>query len=128
LGDITAVLRIRPEQLQSVHQLMVSEYYSLLLQYYKRLIPEHTAPYTDESLLEIIKNCYQRGLAYKLHTAESMASFIGLAIVVDPFLDEHPTVRSYLMTDHMHPDVKLSTLCRSVVDRLALEQRNRPTQ
>lgn len=112
---------IRPEQLQSVHDLMVSEYYSLLLQYYKRLIPKRTAAYTDESLLEIIKNCYKRGIDYRLWTAESMASFIGLAIILHPLFDEHPAVRSYLMADHMHPDVKLSMLCRSIVDRLDME-------
>jgi hypothetical protein len=104
------MLTIRNEQMKSLDDTMQAEYHRRLLRFYRATVPEATARYDDDTLLQQIADGHRRAGMYGIHSREGIVRFVGLGIMTTPHFDDDPAVKRFLLSPELDPDFKIQVL------------------
>jgi hypothetical protein len=93
-----------------------ANFHQRLIVFLREQIPDETAEFTDEALMERIIQSEDRASTYGIITDHGISQFVLLTFMAGPDFDEVPEVNAYLTEPSDAPDERLNELVEEIIE------------
>ncbi len=107
---------IREEQMNTLDEEAQAKFHRRLIVFLREEIPDETAEFTDDALMERILQSEDRASTYGIITEQGISQFVLLTFMVGPDFDEVPEVNAYLTEPSNEPDERLNQLVEEIIE------------
>jgi hypothetical protein len=112
------MFRITKENLKAFDRVARADFHRRLSTYLREEMPEESAAYTDNTLLEFIVASERRAAVHGIETESGIAQWTVLALVRGLNFDSDPMVSEYFKAPALGPEEKLELLVDSLNEAL----------